>query len=331
MIAADSDLILSIWREQMRDQASTNTELDTSLILPIVLGTLDGKPYIMVLSEGKPREIASMQAISVSLNDRRPSVVGENWALIFTLEDWSLRHAFAELCATFATRIREAKTQGTALEQIYASMNQWKRLLQPLPAEQTEQLLLGVAAELIAALVISKENDIPLDTVVDCWTGPLGAPQDFTFPSQEAAWEVKALHLHTSAIAISSPEQLNTAQYPIKLITVELERNTEENDKGITVRDLVQRICLLSNDPESVRTKLEDGIFHAGLRIYSKAIQETRFIPHNVSVYTVDGQFPRIESSKLPAGITSLTYSIQREAIEPYRILAEDNPLTIME
>lgn len=327
----DSDSILAIWRSQMQDDSLPNRELDTSLVLPLVVGVADHKPYIMVLSSDKPRDVNSMRAITVALNDRRPSISGENWALVFTLEDWSLRHAFAELCSTFAARIYEVDTQQAALEQIYASISQWKRLLQPLAAEQTEQIVRGVAAELIAAVFIQRTTSIPMDTIIDCWTGPLGAPQDFTFPSQECAWEAKAIHAFSHDIMISSPEQLDTAQFPIRLVTVELELNTEDDGKGITIYDLMRRICDLSKNPENVRTKLEDDIFNAGLRIYSSSVQETRLLPHTVSIYDVCDDFPRVMASTLPCGIHALTYSIDRDAIEPYRIMAEDDPLIIME
>lgn len=315
----------------MQDPSLPNREVDTSLKLPLVAGVSDGKPYIMVLCAEKPREVSSMRAITVTINDRRPSASGENWALVFTLEDWSLRHAFAELCSTFAARIREADSQETALEQIYASMSQWKRLLQPLPAEQTEQILLGVMAELTAAIVMQRATAMPMDTIIDCWTGPLGASQDFIFPSQECAWEVKALHMASPSIKISSPEQLDTSNFPIQLITVELERNTEDDGKGVGLHDLMQRIRDLSDDSDSVWTKLEDGVFHAGLRIYAHSVQTIRFFPHAVAVYDVHDDFPRVEACTLPKGIVALTYAIQRDAIEPYKILAEDNPLSLME
>lgn len=331
MSTVDSDYILAIWRAQMQDSSLPNREVDTDLKLPLVAGVANGKPYIMALSAEKPREVGSMRAITVTINDRRPSVSGENWALLFTLEDWSLRHAFAELCATFVARIRETDTQGAALEQIYASMSQWKRLLQPLPAEQTEQILLGVMAELTAAIVMQRATNKSMDTIIDCWTGPLGASQDFIFPSQEDAWEVKALHASTQSIMISSPEQLDTSNFPIQLVTVELERNTENDGKGIGLHGLMQCICDLSDNADSVRAKLEDGIFHAGLRVYSPSVQTALFFPHAVSVYDVHDDFPRVEASALPQGVVSLTYSIQRDAIEPYRILTEDNPLNFME
>ncbi|MUH60478.1 hypothetical protein GSD1FS_1849 [Bifidobacterium sp. GSD1FS] len=40
---------------------------------------------------------------------------------------------------------------------------------------------------------------------------------------------------------ISSPEQLDASTYPIRLVTVELERNTESTDDGITVNELMQK------------------------------------------------------------------------------------------
>ena len=66
--------IISLWRDEARRPGRTNHELDTSLRLPIVLGcTVDGLPYIMLLTERQPKTLNRLEAIDVRVSMRAVS------------------------------------------------------------------------------------------------------------------------------------------------------------------------------------------------------------------------------------------------------------------
>lgn len=90
--------IISLWRDEARRPGRTNHELDTTLRLPIVLGcTVDGLPYIMLLTERQPKTLNRLEAIDVRVSMRGNARPREKWALTFILQDWSLIHAFGEI------------------------------------------------------------------------------------------------------------------------------------------------------------------------------------------------------------------------------------------
>ena len=80
--------------------------------------------------DGQPAEVPRrMEAIDVQVGKRSNAGSSEAWSLTFILQDLNLMHAFAEICLAFAERIAEASSKDTALRQIYATVDQWQRLL----------------------------------------------------------------------------------------------------------------------------------------------------------------------------------------------------------
>lgn len=118
-----------LWRRMAERPGRENRELDLTLQVPLIIGcTPDARPYIMILSQKRPWPINGLEAIDVQVGSRT-SPIGENWSLTFILRDWSLLHAFAEICLAFADRIRTASSRNSALREIYSTVDQWHRLL----------------------------------------------------------------------------------------------------------------------------------------------------------------------------------------------------------
>lgn len=158
--------IISLWRDEARRPGRTNHELDTSLRLPIVLGcTVDGLPYIMLLTERQPKTLNRLEAIDVRVSMRGNARPREKWALTFTLQDWSLIHAFGEICLAFANRIADAPSEDAALRQIYATVDQWQRLLKISRNSDMAKLLRGTFGELVAAMEITRQTGKTIEEV----------------------------------------------------------------------------------------------------------------------------------------------------------------------
>ena len=125
----DSGSLENLWRQLAKRLGTENQELDLSLRLPVVIGcTSECRPYIMLLCNTRPKALNSLKAIDVRVTARQ-SPIKENWSLTFILKDWSLLHAFAEICLAFIERIRRSSSERSALREIYATMDQWRRLL----------------------------------------------------------------------------------------------------------------------------------------------------------------------------------------------------------
>lgn len=314
------DEIISFWREGLRYPGKTNRELDTSLQLPIVLGcTTEGLPYAMLLTDDRPKAPKRMEAIDVRVGRRPNAGPSEAWSLTFILQDRSLVHAFAEICLAFAERIAEAPSKDAALRQIYVTVDQWQRLLKSGRNADIVKILRGAFGELASISEISKYTGKGVEEICASWTGPYERPQDFTFPEDSSAWEIKTVRPAAERIKISSPEQLDTSKYSINLAVVEL----KENPDGLTLPMLVDELRERASDPATVTEYVDDGLSKLGLNLYSGLVSQTAFEFGRITVYAVSPDFPRVESKDVPDDVLDLTYSLDRGRIRPFIIHAD--------
>lgn len=310
--------MIAAWRDEAHRPGLTNQELDTALQLPVILGcTVDGLPYIMLLTDQQPKVKVRLEAIDVRVGRREKAWVSEQWTLMFILQDWSLIHAFAEICLAFADRIAVATSREDALRQVYATVDQWQRLLKASRNTDMMKVLRGAFGELVTALEIMRHTGKPIEEVCRAWTGPYETPQDFTFSNDETAWEVKATRKAAKQIAISSPEQLDTAGKTISLAVVEIEE-PESNEQGFTLPRLVDRLRSFADNPSEVTEYVDGGLAQLRLNLYSGLCSQTAFHVGRISVYTVAGDFPRVTTELIPPGVSKLTYHIDRSALTPY-------------
>ncbi|ETY71791.1 PD-(D/E)XK motif protein [Bifidobacterium moukalabense] len=311
------DEIISFWREGLRYPGQTNRELDTSLQLPVVLGcTAEGLPYAMLLTDSRPKVPKRMEAIDVRVGKRSGAGPSEAWSLTFILQDQSLVHAFAEICLAFAERIAEASSKDAALRQIYVTVDQWQRLLKSGRDADVVRILRGAFGELASIFEISERTGKSIEDICASWTGPYERPQDFIFPDDGSAWEVKTVRPAAECIRISSPEQLDTSRYSISLIVVEM----KENADGLTLPALVDALRGQSSDPSTVTGYIDDGLSKLGLSIYSGLVSQTTFEISRISVYAVRSDFPRMEAKDVPENVLDLTYSLNRGRIRPFML-----------
>lgn len=311
------DEIISFWKEGLRHPGQTNRELDTSLLLPIVLGcTAEGLPYAMLLTDNRPQIPKKMEAIEVQVGRRPGASSSETWSLTFILQDQSLVHAFAEICLAFAERIAEAPSKDAALRQIYVTVDQWQRLLKSSRNTDIVKILRGAFGELASISEISRHTGKSVEEVCASWTGPYEKPQDFTFPEDSRAWEIKTIRPTTERIKISSPEQLDTSRYSINLVVVEL----KENPDGLTLPALVHGLREQASDPATVTEYIDDGLSKLGLNLYSGLVSQTAFEVGQITIYAVRPDFPRVESKDVPDDVLNLTYSLDLNRIRPFVI-----------
>lgn len=271
----------------------------------------------MLLTERQPKTLNRLEAIDVRVSMRGNARPREKWALTFTLQDWSLIHAFGEICLAFANRIAYAPSEDAALRQIYATVDQWQRLLKISRNSDMAKLLRGTFGELVAAMEIVRQTGKTIEEVCIAWQGPYAAPQDFQFLDEKTAWEVKTIHKTAESITISSPEQLDTSDRSIKLMVLEIQE-TKDMEHGLTLPRLVDRLREKAIDPATVTEYVDDGLASLGLNLYSGLVSQTAFRVGTISTYRVKDGFPRIETGTIPAGVSNLTYHISRSTLTPY-------------
>lgn len=314
----DIDNIIALWQTDAQRPGEINQELDTTLVLPIILGcTPDSLPYIMLLTEQRPKPLQRLEAIDIQVGRRENARSDENWSLVFVLQDWSLVHAFAEICVAFADRIADASSKEIALHQVYITVDQWQRLLKTSRDANLMKILRGVFGELIAALEITKMTGKTIEEVCQAWTGPYESPQDFVFPVENNAWEVKADRHSAKKITISSPEQLNTASQEINLVTVELE-DTTNTEKGLSLPNLIDLLRRKADNPAVVSEYIENGLSALGLSLYASSVSQTLFTIGTITTYKIANDFPCIRVDTIPNGVMNLTYQLDKKALTPF-------------
>lgn len=322
----------NLWRKLAEHPGQENQELDLSLHLPLVIGcTLESQPYIMLLSNEQPKPMTSLEAIDVRIGSRI-SPIGEDWSLTFVLQDWGLLHAFAEICLAFVERIQATSSGETGLREICATVDQWQRLLKTVRQSNQLTILRGVCGELIAALEVMKLTSKSIESICEAWSGPYEMPQDYSFASERDYWEIKTIHSSAKRFLVSSPEQLDTSDRQINLITVVLDTPAGRNSEQLTsLPQIIDKLRCFSSDPTSVSLCIDNGLSALGIAPYSDMAKHTTFAVGQVTVYSVSKDFPRITPPSVPNGVTGLTYAVERATIRPFITNVDDTVLSISE
>lgn len=308
---------------EMTWEGMTNSDVPSTVCyapLFISLGVqIDGLPYIFITCPEKPTGMPRLESIKTIVKER-PRVTGENWQLIFVLENPTLKRAFSEMCASFIARVQETDTARAALEAIYASVREWRNLLKIMSRSTTSNQIRGVLGELIAAEYIGECTDQPIDRVLDSWCGPYMAPQDFIFENEKIAYEVKTVHPSAGSITISSPDQLDRPDWTLFLIVVELATGTDDDDQQATLDSFVQHLVDLSHDSSRTEELIDDGLEKIGISTSEEIAISATFSIKSVSRFAVRNDFPRLTAASIPDGIEKVTYQIPRHNLEPFRI-----------
>lgn len=324
--------LVNLWRKLAEHPGSRNQELDLSLNTPVIIGcTLEGQPYIMLLTDQRPQQIPNLEAIDIRIGTR-VSPIQEDWSFTFVLQDWSLLYAFAEICSAFMQRIRVSPSRRAALREIYSTVDQWQRLLKSARQSDSLSKLRGVCGELIAALEIKKLTGKSIESICMAWSGPYSMPQDFSFDSEHHFWEVKAIHGSAKRLLVSSPQQLDTTDRQIDLITVVLDApNNARKETLLSLPTIMDILRNLSQSPSEVSQYIINGLYSVDVDPYSDTSKHTNFAIGDISVYPVTESFPRVLPQSVPQGISELTYAIERAEITSLMTHTDDNVLSVVE
>jgi hypothetical protein len=176
-------------------------------------------------------------------------------------------------------------------------------------------------AGLYAELLVLRDVLIPIvggSAAVQAWRGPLRAPQDFVIG--DVALEVKSSRAKAAErMTIASELQLDDR--PFKALAVAFYLLSDGGASCESLGELIAAIDakLAANDFASnlFRDRLLDAGWNAA---DAAAYKESRFFVRSSTCYRVSEGFPRITSDDFPAGVGSVTYTVEVAAAEPFRI-----------
>ena len=265
---------------------------------------------LMVQHTAKFPVFPEFDAVSVSQSQNAAG----NWFLIFELLDMSHVDEFLQLSADMLENASGEKNSAEAIRLMHEAYTEWLDFY-----KSTAGLTINVCRGLYGELTYLRDFAIEKFGAaqgIDSWVGPLGAPQDFVYPTGMSN-EVKTVQPNASSIKISSLQQLSST-FPLALTVVRV-ANSYTEGVGKTIGNLVGEIedSLNPTDLEAFRRRLKS------LRIDWKdsKINTLQFAVQAFEHYEASSpDFPKLTTGTVMAGILSAQYEVYLPALSNLRL-----------
>lgn len=244
-------------------------------------------------------------------------------ALVLRLRDPSLRDLFAKLCDDILTSTRSATTEIEAAATALARTWRWHYLLRGsgdglLSLEEQK----GLIGELLVLEGYFLET-VPASAAVLAWRGPLGESRDFLM--QHLAVESKAVSSSpASLVRISSEYQLDDIPFGAAFLHISnVEPVRDEAEEGVTVSDVVNRVReRVHAEDVGACSRFDALLLAAGYRMQDD-YSGTRWSASLRAIYSVHGNFPRVQSTSLRSGLADVQYSLAVSACAEFIVSAD--------
>ena len=195
-------------------------------------------------------------------------------------------------------------------------LRRWEHLLEASSRGMTKSAQKGLFGELIVLIHIFSFLNIERPTVLNSWTGPDNGTRDFEFGATGIEVKVSSAG-GVLSVRISSERQLEkVAMDDLFLWCISI----ESSDNGVDLNKKVEEVeNLLSNDQELLdifRSKL----LRTGYLEVDKYRYTSKYFVRDEFIYRVDDAFPRIVSENIPNGVFDVSYCVDLEACDMWRV-----------
>lgn len=207
----------------------------------------------------------------------------------------ALAGVFSIMVDDIVTKITREPTRAASI--LFATVSDWRKLLQSAHS-LSEEASRGLFGELVVLERLAKRNS---HYSLDCWTGPLGDPHDFS--GARADLEVKTSMAEGQEVAITSLDQLDSVgDKTLALVRVRVRKSSS----GRRITDLMEALIELGCDRNQlVQTAAEAGFIH-GVSNDPQAYEVAEVLG-----WKVTSSFPGLRRDDLP--------EVRREAITRVR------------
>lgn len=319
-----SEALLQEWATSKRSDVGVNRRLFPNLVLETRVGRdAVGKPMLAIPTPKQLNGFPKLTGIQIS-STKSPQEV--NW-LVISLESEDAINEFAVFCEDLVDQVRSASDEEEGLRRLLQCLNRWKNLFLPRKSDLlSDEALRALTAELVALTQIAKSVTKSFPEAAKSWVGPNKAPQDFQIESMNLAVEVKAKHRERSIVTISSIEQLDTSDYVLELVLVQVEDIFVNSEHGFRLVDLIHHIlCVLQQD-EGALISFQEKLVSIGFELARPEYQNRRYEADRFLRFRVDDKFPRLSRAKIPPEILAAKYSLDSSKINEF--LISDSTLT---
>jgi hypothetical protein len=240
-----------------------------------------------------------------------------NSSVTLELTSRSFSEVFDTLAQDVAAVASGVADEIDAVDATFARLDTWGRFLDRLrPEGLTAEEQRGLFGELWT-LINVLAGPVGNSSVINAWTGPTGADQDFQHEGFAA--EVKTTVQHEpQTIRIASERQLDLVGID-RFLLFHLSIDSRQGS-GTTLPDVVDEVRSLSSSV-GTRVNFEELLFQAGYSdIHRHLYDSTGFTIRDQITYSVTDDFPRIIESQIPDGVGDVHYSIASSACAEFRI-----------
>ena len=222
------------------------------------------------------------------------------------LVEQELSAVFLRLADAVADRAKQSGPKVRPEALLLGEFMRWRHMLSPASnATLSNAQQLGLMGELSYLVHLLGTGLSPLDCVAS-WKGPAGADQDFHHAS--GLVEVKAIEYGNAMVSISSLEQLDGSGCALHLVIYSFQSDTSAVN-GTSLNGLVERVNeLLDADPHALY-EFSEKLERLGF-LRNSEYATIRRVLRDVSIFSVDGAFPALLRSQVPAGIVSASYEL---------------------
>lgn len=198
-------------------------------------------------------------------------------------------------------------------------LRRWEHLLEASSRGMTKSAQKGLFGELNVLIHLLSISKLEPRRVLNSWTGPDGGTRDFEFGA--TGIEVKASSAGgVLSVRISSERQLEiVAMDDLFLWCISI----EGSDNGIDLNKKVEEVEKLLSDDEELLDIFRSKLLMVGYLEVDKHRYTSKFFVRGEFIYKISDDFPRIVSENIPNGIFDVSYCVDLEACDNWRVTGQ--------
>jgi hypothetical protein len=245
--------------------------------------------------------------------------IDDNSSLVLRLRNRELSDLFSIVCLDLAEATRIVHSPAAGVSVFFNRLRRWSELLSKSNAKQMSfQERLGLMGELCMIDWLTLETGTLVDSIIRGWRGPDGDTNDIGLNG--ARLEVKA-QLSTQPIGIKVSSLTQLAEDG-KCLLVVLHRFSAVDD-GISLAGLVDVISERIGENGPILMDFQRKLILSGYDENESYANDAMILDKRIT-YKVSTDFPRLQLSTVPIGITNASYFIDGTVLNNFVIEASE-------
>lgn len=265
------------------------------------------------------KDLRSSQGLEIRV-DARP---GLSPTLQLTERDVRFHEVFAALVADLVSSVEVLAQQPPderplLMDFLASRITRWQTCLRAHSDGLSSERRAGLFGELSVVTALIEAGIDPV-VVVDKWTGPADAIQDFQY--EALTIEVKASRqTQPTNVRISSERQLDNSTRQ-RLLLIHFGLDERSDDSGVSLPDKVAQVRQIVGPATHAGLLLDDRLIDYGyLDVHAPRYADSSYAVRGIDYFDVMDPMPRIVEKDLPIGVGKVSYDLSLAACEPFRL-----------